>query len=124
MSRLIDADALYERAYKLNLDYIVSDVALRTLKRLLSEEPSVIYAKVGRIIDAEELKHILNNSKYYGTKAGNAFADMITECETIKEHRKGKWLWGDGVRCSNCCYKLQTTGLPSCCPNCFAEMEE
>lgn len=36
----------------------------------------------GRYIDAEELKHILNNSKYYGTKAGNAFADMITECET------------------------------------------
>lgn len=83
MSRLIDADALYERAYKLNLDYIVSDVELRTLKRLLSEEPSVIYAKVGRIIDAEELKHILNNSKYYGTKAGNDFADMIAECETI-----------------------------------------
>lgn len=82
MSRLIDADALYERAYKLNLDYIVSDVELRTLKRLLMEEPSVIYAKVGRIIDAEELKHILNNSKYYGTKAGNDFADMIAECET------------------------------------------
>lgn len=36
----------------------------------------------GRYIDAEELKHILNNSKYYGTKAGNAFADMIAECET------------------------------------------
>ena len=41
--------------------------------------------KKGRYIDAEELKHLLNNSKYYGTKAGNAFADMITECETIKE---------------------------------------
>ncbi len=82
MSRLIDADNLYERAYRLNLDYKVSDVELRTLKRLLSEEPSVIYAKVGRIIDAEELKHILNNSKYYGTTEGDAFADMIAECET------------------------------------------
>ena len=36
-----------------------------------------------RYIDAEELKHRLNNSKYYGTKAGNAFADMIAECESI-----------------------------------------
>lgn len=86
MSRLIDADNLYERAYKLNLDYNFSDVGLRELKWLLKEEPSVIYAKVGRIIDAEELKHILNSSKYYGTKAGNAFADMIAECETIKEN--------------------------------------
>ena len=43
--------------------------------------------KKGRYIDAEELKHILNNSKYYGTKAGNAFADMIAECETITEWR-------------------------------------
>lgn len=40
----------------------------------------------GRYIDAEELKHILNNSKYYGTTEGNAFADMIAECETIKEN--------------------------------------
>ena len=46
MSRLIDADALYERAYKLNLDYIVSDVELRTLKRLLSEEPTAEIANV------------------------------------------------------------------------------
>lgn len=37
-----------------------------------------------RVIYAEELKHILNNSIYYGTKAGNDFADMIVECETIK----------------------------------------
>lgn len=36
---------------------------------------------------------------------------------------KGKWLWADGVRCSRCNYKLQSTGLPSYCPNCGAEME-
>lgn len=45
----------------------------------------------GRYIDAEELKHILNNSKYYGTTEGDAFADMIAECESIKERNKGKW---------------------------------
>ena len=40
------------------------------------------------------------------------------------EQRKGKWIWVDGVRCSNCYYKLQTTGLPSYCPNCGADMRE
>lgn len=35
----------------------------------------------GRLIDAEALKHILNASKYYGTKAGRDFADMIAECD-------------------------------------------
>ena len=34
----------------------------------------------------------------------------------------GRWLWVDGVRCSRCNYKLQTTGLPSYCPNCGASM--
>ena len=36
--------------------------------------------------------------------------------------RHGKWLWLDGVRCSQCNYKLATTGLPSYCPNCGARM--
>lgn len=39
------------------------------------------------------------------------------------EMKRGKWIWVDGVRCSNCNHKLQTTGLPSFCPNCGAEME-
>lgn len=38
--------------------------------------------------------------------------------------RHGKWLWLDGVRCSQCNYKLATTGLPSYCPNCGARMDE
>lgn len=39
------------------------------------------------------------------------------------ERKKGRWIWANDVMCSNCHYKLQTTGLPSYCPNCFAEME-
>lgn len=35
----------------------------------------------------------------------------------------GRWQWVDGVRCSICNYKLQTTGLPSYCPNCGATMD-
>lgn len=38
------------------------------------------------------------------------------------ERKKGKWLWIDGVCCSNCNHKLQTTGLPTRCPNCGADM--
>lgn len=42
----------------------------------------------------------------------------------VTERKKGKWLWTDGVRCSNCNHKLQTTGLPSYCPHCEASMRE
>ena len=38
--------------------------------------------------------------------------------------RYGKWLWLDGVRCSECNYKLETTGLPSYCPNCGCRMDK
>ena len=38
--------------------------------------------------------------------------------------RHGKWLWLDGVRCSECNYKLETTGLPSYCPNCGCRVDE
>lgn len=87
-----------------------------------------------RLIDAEELKHILNNSKYYGTKAGNAFADMITECKAIEGREKGKWLpyleeHHDMFKCSNC---GQITRVSfKCfsppyyyCPYCGADMRE
>lgn len=78
---------------------------------------------MSRLIEAEELKHILNNSKYYGTKAGNAFADMITECETIKERKKGKWIKrGKIFQCPEC-EKFSIT-QDNYCPNCGADMRE
>lgn len=43
---------------------------------------------------------------------------------TQPDRKKGEWLWIDGVRCSNCNHKLQTTGFPSICPNCGAQMDE
>lgn len=46
-------------------------------------------------------------------------AEVIKDLPSAQPERKtGKWLWQDGVRCSNCNHKLQTTGLLSCCPNC------
>ena len=86
-----------------------------------------------RLIEAEELKHILNNSKYYGTKAGNAFADMIVECETIEVRKKGKWIPivevdQDGNQYYNCSVcQCGETHCPevtvSFCWNCGAKMD-
>jgi predicted Zn-ribbon and HTH transcriptional regulator len=53
-----------------------------------------------------------------------ALEDIPSAQPTIEAEpvRHGKWLWVDGVRCSECNYKLQTTGLPSYCPSCGADM--
>lgn len=50
----------------------------------------------------------------------------VTKDETapVTETKHGRWLWLDDVRCSICNHKLQTTGLPSYCPNCGADMRE
>ena len=46
------------------------------------------------------------------------------ESVRISLRQKGRWIWtSDGVRCSICNYKLQTTGLTSYCPNCGAKMD-
>lgn len=38
---------------------------------------------------------------------------------------KGIWMYSaDGTICSNCGYKLETTGLLSYCPHCSANMKE
>ena len=83
-----------------------------------------------RYIDAEKLKHILNNSKYYGTEDGDAFADMIADCDTenVAPVRHGKWVskWVRDVamfRCSECGawdgYRWHRY-----CYNCGAKMDE
>lgn len=89
-----------------------------------------------RLIEAEELKHILNNSKYYGTKAGNAFADMITECKTIEERKTGEWINDRGLYMCSSCGKLWTHWWARVvplnqmykelryCPYCGADMRE
>ena len=50
------------------------------------------------------------------------YEPAMKDAEPLKEVKHGKWLWLDGVRCSQCNYKLETTGLPSDCPNCGADM--
>lgn len=62
---------------------------------------------------------------------GEVFAPRLPALEAAiemlkqPEQKKGKWMMntGLGTMCSNCYYKLETTGLLSRCPNCGAEME-
>ena len=36
-----------------------------------------------RLINDEQLKHLLNDSEYYGTHAWDDFCDMINECDAV-----------------------------------------
>ena len=78
-----------------------------------------------RLIDADELIN-----KYQSEATVDVFRYEVIEdlnnAPTVDAVpvRHGKWLWLDGVRCSQCNYKLATTGLPSYCPNCGARMDE
>ena len=46
-----------------------------------------------------------------------------TSSSTNLTPKTANWIWSIDVRCSNCNYKLETTGLPSYCPNCGARMK-
>ena len=46
--------------------------------------------------------------------------DIINNLPSAQQ--KGRWVLFDGYYCSVCSFKLQTTGLPSFCPNCGADM--
>lgn len=50
---------------------------------------------------------------------------MIEVPKSIFIIKKGRWMYSaDGTTCSNCGYKLETTGLLSYCPHCNADMKE
>ena len=72
-----------------------------------------------RLIDADALMRLIPMEEFV---ARIAIADAPTV--DVPERNVGKWLWMDGVRCSRCNFKLQTTGLPTSCPNCGAKMQE
>lgn len=59
--------------------------------------------------------------KGYDRGFAEGYAKGKAEADPTKH---GRWLWFDGVRCSICNHKLQTSGLPSYCPNCGARMDE
>lgn len=85
-----------------------------------------------RYISAEELKHLLNESKYYDTKEGFAFSNMICECKTadVQEIKHGRWvhLGSDEWCCSECGFVITTEGswdepTGKYCTECGAKMD-
>lgn len=124
--RLIDADALKHelciRQHMLNADSL-----WKTLE-IMDAQPTadVVERKKGKWIEKWN-GHFKTNVPRCSL-CSNASPFKYNYCPTCgadmreEKQKKGTWIWGDGIRCSNCNYKLQTTGLPSCCPNCFAEM--
>lgn len=76
---------------------------------------------------AWEKKYMLNCNIEVCKIAIEALNVQMMAIETLKqlEQKKGRWMMnsGMGTICSNCYYKLETTGLLSTCPNCGAKME-
>lgn len=65
------------------------------------------------LISRQAALEVINGIDSYFAK----YIDAIPAADVV-ERKTGKWLWLDGVRCSNCNHKFQTTGLTSYCPNC------
>lgn len=69
---------------------------------------------------------IPNEQHYYARYCLYCGAEMETiEALEQTEQKKGKWLMNSGIGtiCSNCFFRVETTGLLSYCPHCGAKME-
>ena len=106
--RLIDADALYERACDLEAQ------ALSYIEKIIHDEDKVEEWKIWSAILTER----------------TAFKHDIFDAPEVKpEHKTGRWeiyvismLDGEGCKCSECGFE----GVPywDFCPNCGARMED
>ena len=80
---------------------------------------------MSRFIDAEKFKHIINNSKMYGTMEWHDVLEMLMEVPTadVVEVKHGVWLEdSDGnLICSKCKFKFYPI-MFKFCPNCGADM--
>ncbi len=63
--------------------------------------------------------------RYYNSGLRTAIQAVTDAPSAQPQKKKGRWMMntGLGTMCSNCYYKLETTGLLSYCPNCGAYME-
>lgn len=82
---------------------------------------------MGDLIIREQAIELLNlNKPNVDEQTKYAMWQFDKDLQTIKTmpsaEKTGKWIWIDGVRCSRCNYKLQSTGLSSYCPNCGARL--
>lgn len=94
---------------------------------------------MSRLIDAEELKAKLRQLDWQDLYLPVHFDNMIDECKTIEERKKGKWLrdppeggyalWKCSV-CGKCWLHWWASAMTveemtkevRCCPHCGAEM--
>lgn len=76
----------------------------------------------------DAIKHLSYKISYYKgidekwADSVNIDALEIAVRAMAQKQKKGNWICGYEVRCSNCNYKLEMTGLPSRCPSCGADM--
>ena len=72
----------------------------------------ILYDFAGEIVDTP------------GGHYNKAYKEYRKRMESLPsaEPVHGGWVLSDGYRCSVCCHKLQTTGLPIYCPSCGAKM--
>lgn len=85
------------------------------------------------LIDFEDIKHKLNNSKWYGTQAWYEILDIIGDCDD-KSRPTGEWIgieydgYADGFpvwelwECSEC--GIETKEETPFCAYCGADMRE
>lgn len=86
----------------------------------LSAEPTDLISRADAI---EAVKSLPNTSNGFSDTYDKAYIIGLLEELPSADRPSGEWLMFDGLYCSNCHYKLQTTGIPTYCPNCGARME-
>lgn len=81
---------------------------------------------LSRYIDAEKLKHLVNE-KNYNARNKHFFFDCIIECDTedVAPVIHAKWVPGKmSYSCSNCLYVDDFVDPSTCyCPSCGAKMD-
>lgn len=77
-------------------------------------EPLYKYSDIKKIIKGLPTKKITEQTEPQFDK----------DINVRSKYKQGTWLYGDGVYCSCCGYKLETTALLAKCPKCGADMSK
>lgn len=133
VSRYIDADAIqYRKVCKEEIDGNMR-VEYMVFRDDIDDTPTADVVEVVRCKDCkymsqyEQIKACCKMNSFFQEPKLVSDNDFCSRgerkmTEDVLENVKGEWLQQDGIRCSNCNYKLHTTGLPMYCPNCHADM--
>ena len=86
-------------------------------------EDAVSRKALRKWIKAEANPYAVDNPKLDFDTSCLILGHLANMPSVTPQPKTGKWILQDGYRCNRCNYKLQTTGLPTACPNCDAKME-